>query len=129
MNDQETRDLLTVIFEYSYLHDDWTCLLVEAFDGVTARQAAWQPGPELMGIWDIVLHLAAWNENIIERIESGEKSRPKEGAWPPKPQLQGDEEWQAARDRMWKSIAALRELVSPPRAAPACAALRAASDR
>src|SRR6185369_15078626 len=97
MTDQETRELLSTAFEYSYLHDDWVYPLSDGLEGISAEQAAWRPGPELMGIWDIVLHVAVWNENIIERIETGEKARPSEGAWPARAPSLTDEEWERAR--------------------------------
>jgi hypothetical protein len=111
MTEQEIRDLLLINFEYSHQHDDWVYPLADALDGITAEQAAWKPGPGLMGIWDIVLHVAAWNENIIERIETGQKARPSEGAWPPKPDSLTEANWEAAKTRLWASIAALRKLI------------------
>lgn len=111
MTEQEVRDLLRVGLDYSYLHDDWSEPLTQALEGINAEQAAWRPGPELMGIWDIALHLAVWNENIVERIETGERAHPREGAWPPRTESLGEADWEAAKSRLWHSIEALGNLI------------------
>lgn len=111
LNESETRELLQIEFEYSFLHDDWVFPLTDALDGITADQAAWRPGTDLMGIWDIVLHIAVWNENIIERIQTGERAHPKEGAWPPLPDVLSEETWDAAKARLWKSVDDLKHLI------------------
>jgi hypothetical protein len=111
LNEHETRELLKVGLEYSYLHEDWVHPLREVLEGLSAKQAAWMPGEQMKGVWDIVLHLTAWNCNIIERIETGEKARPKEGAWPPMPEVKSEEAWAAAQSDLWASVVALTALV------------------
>jgi hypothetical protein len=102
--------------DYSYLHEDWVNPLAEALEGVTAEQAAWRPGPQEKGIWDIVLHLAVWNENIVERMRTGEKARPAEGAWPPLPAALDEQSWLQAKRRLWDSLDGLRNYLGslPP---------------
>lgn len=111
MTEQEVLDLLLVTFEYTHTHDDWSNPLAETLEGITAEQAAWRPGPELMGIWDIVLHVATWNDNIIERIETGQNAHPKEGAWPPKPDVLDEAEWSKAKERLFESVATLTKFI------------------
>lgn len=111
LSETEVRDLLRVNFEYSYLHDDWVEPLGRALKGVTAEQAAWRPNSNAMGIWDIVLHVAVWNENIVERIETGEQAHPLEGAWPPLPDARTEQAWEASKSRLWKSIERLESLI------------------
>jgi hypothetical protein len=111
MTEQEIRELLLVVLEYSYEHDDWSHPLDDALAGVTAEQASWRPGGDAMGIWDIVLHLAVWNENIIERIKTGEKVRPKEGAWPPRPDVARESDWDSAKSRLRASLDLLRSFI------------------
>ncbi len=112
LDDQELRELIRINFEYSYLHDDWVFPLEDALEGLTAEQAAWRPpSEEAMGIWDIVLHLATWNRNIIERIETGENAHPTGGAWPARPEELGEREWDGAKAELWDSIAALKGLI------------------
>lgn len=111
MNEQQIRELLAVAFEYSYLHEDWSNPLDQTLEGITAEQAAWRASPESMGIWDMVLHLAAWNENIIERIQTGENTHPTEGAWPPKPDVPDEHEWEAAKARLLASLDGVKNLI------------------
>ena len=100
------RDVLTA-FDYSYLHEDWVYPLADALAGVTAQEAAWRPAPDGKGIWDIVLHMAVWTENIIERMRSGERVSPAEGAWPPPPAVLDEAAWEEAQRRLWDALAAL----------------------
>lgn len=107
-----TKDELLIGFEYSHLQDSWVNPLSEALDGITAEEALWRPGPRLKGIWDIVLHVAVWNENIVERIEKGQPVRPQEGPWPPPPDAPNEAAWERAKERLWDSLASMRKLIS-----------------
>ncbi len=122
MNEQAVRSDLLIAFEYSYLHDDWVYPLADALSGVTAAEAAWRPGPNLKGIWDIVLHMAVLTENIVERMRSGEDAHPAEGAWPTvptaplvravgPPAVPDEAAWEAAQRRLWDALAALRAYI------------------
>lgn len=111
MDDSSVRGLLVTLLDYSCVHDDWSHPLDDALAGLTAEQAEWRPGPNLMGVWDIVLHLANWNENMVSRVETGEISRPKEGAWPPMPPERTEAQWEAAKNRLRISLRSLRDLV------------------
>lgn len=111
MNEQELRELLLIGLDYSTVHDDWVEPVEAALEGVTPEQAQWAP-VDGKGIWDIVLHLALWNENIIERVTTGEKAYPADREpWPPVPEPATEEAWQAAKDRLRKSIADVRALI------------------
>jgi hypothetical protein len=105
------RDIL-VAFEYCHLHDSWVTPLSEALDGITAAHAAVRPAPDSRSIWEIVLHLAVWNENIVHRMRWREQkmpfARPPEGAWPPLPATLDEPAWQAAQQRLYDSLAAIR---------------------
>jgi hypothetical protein len=107
-----------VAFDYSYLHEDWVYPLADALAGVTAEDAAWRPGTDVKGIWDIVLHMAVWTENIVLRKRSGDPVRPEEGAWPPLPPVPDEAAWEAAQSRLWDALAALRAQIEgdPPAA-------------
>ena len=45
--------------------------LMEILDGIDARTAAARPLPKAHSIWELVLHLAAW-ENVVARRMDGE---------------------------------------------------------
>lgn len=110
MIDKVRQDVATA-FEYSYLHDDWVCPLQEALEGVAVEQALWSASPSGGCIWEIVLHLAVWNEVMVKRIESGVNEPPTDGAWPALPNDKNGDGWQAAQKRLWKSLGALQQLI------------------
>jgi len=112
MNQEALRKDVLVAFEYSYLHDDWVNPLEEALDGVTYVEALWSPGPDSMNIWRIVLHLAVWNENMVQRIETGEASKPDEGAWPPLPVVQDESTWTDSKQRLRNAEESLRSTIA-----------------
>jgi hypothetical protein len=47
--------------------------LKQAIKGVTARQAAWRPGPGRHNIWEVTLHAAYWKYAVRRRIEGGKR--------------------------------------------------------
>lgn len=110
MTEKLRQDLVTA-FEYCYLHDDWVYPLQEAVEGVTVEQALWKATPDGKCIWDIVLHMAVWNENIVERVETGENVRPQEGAWPELPTSPNEDCWHLAQKRLWKSLGAVQHML------------------
>jgi uncharacterized damage-inducible protein DinB len=55
----------------------------EVLAGVTAAQAAAHPLDNAHSIWEIVLHLAAWDGVVRRRIEGESIGNPDEGDWPP----------------------------------------------
>lgn len=104
-----------IAFEYAYKEEDWVFPLADALAGVTAEEALWKPDPddpEQTCIWQIVLHVAVWNENIVERM--GQRTRnepmghPSEGAWPPLPNTLDEAAWEASKQRLWQSLTTLR---------------------
>jgi hypothetical protein len=110
MEEERLRADLLTAFEYCYQHEDWVTPLEEALEGITAGQAMLRPSGVEKGIWDIVLHLAVWNENIVERIETGGQSPRDEGAWPEPPDFE-PESWKLAQDRLWRSLDRIREML------------------
>ena len=71
--------------------------LRQAIKGVTAKKAAWRPGPSRHNIWEEVLHAAYWKYMARRRLQDGkrtsfvlkggnffarpEKGKETEGAW------------------------------------------------
>jgi hypothetical protein len=108
MDDDILRNTLLTTFDYSYRHDDWVNPLVEALDGVDVEQALWKPRPELKCIWEIVLHMAVWTENMVQRIQGPRDARPSEGAWPGLPANPDAGAWSEATYRLWRALDTLR---------------------
>ena len=121
------RDVL-VAFQYAHNEDDWVFPLADALAGVTAQEAAWRPAapPDARCIWEIVLHMTAWTDNIVQRMAQRMRSeppgRPPEGDWPPLPVVLDDAAWEDAQRRLWDALAALRAHieVTPPAALLDC---------
>jgi uncharacterized damage-inducible protein DinB len=66
----------------------------EALKGVTAAQAAQKPVPKAHSIWELVLHIAAW-ENAVKKWMSGDPSF----------EVSDEENWRKLKDKSeaaWK---------------------------
>jgi len=79
VTEETVKSIVKTAFEYSYLHDSWVHPLSEALEGLNAEQACWRSCDQCKSIWDIVLHLAVWNENIVQRVQTGAAVSPVEG--------------------------------------------------
>ncbi len=106
---------MLLAFKYAHNEDDWVFPLASALAGVTASEAAWKPDPadpDLRCIWQIVLHMTVWTENIVQRMAQrmrGEPpGKPPEGAWPPLPAALNEAAWEETQRRLWDALAALR---------------------
>ena len=49
---------------------------------VTAADAARQPGAGAHSIWELVLHMRAWTDEVARRLTEGNPRLPDEGDWP-----------------------------------------------
>src|SRR3984893_16201853 len=47
--------------------------LKQSIRGVTAKQAAWRPGPGRHNIWELTVHAAYWKYAVRRRIEGGKR--------------------------------------------------------
>ena len=95
------RDLL-LAFEYAHNEGNWVFPLADALAAVTAQKALWSPDPNAplqRCIWQIVLHMTVWTENIVERMAQRTRDEPMghphEGAWPPLPNPHDEVAWEA----------------------------------
>jgi hypothetical protein len=111
MEPDAVKEHLLIAFRYAHDEEDWVTPLSEALDGVTLEEALWRPVPVAKCIWEIVLHMAVWTDNIVERIRRGEYCRPAEGAWPPLPPQQDAEAWENARLRLQTALSDLRAFI------------------
>lgn len=67
--------------------------------GVTAEQAAAHPIPRAHSIWEIVLHMASWQREILRRLRTGEVREPEDGDWPAAPEPT-EEAWRSTLARL-----------------------------
>ena len=52
---------------------------------VTVTEAARHPGGQAHRIWELVLHMRAWTNEVQRRLVEGTPGLPDEGDWPPVP--------------------------------------------
>ena len=107
MQPEVVKEHILIAFQYAHYEEDWVTPLSEALDGVTVQEALWRPVPDAKCIWEIVLHMAVWTDNIIERIQTGKHTRPSEGAWPPLPPQPDGEAWEGAKLRLERALSDL----------------------
>jgi uncharacterized damage-inducible protein DinB len=97
------NEIERVIEELSDVHDGnaWHGpSLTECLEGLSAEQAAARPIATAHSIWEIVNHIAGW-ENIWRRRFRGDPnaSEPEEGDFPPVTEV-NDEAWNATVTRL-----------------------------
>lgn len=57
---------------------------------IDAATAARRPGGDAHGIWELVLHMRAWTNEVARRLAEGNPRLPDEGDWPPVPEPTAD---------------------------------------
>lgn len=56
--------------------------VIAALSGVTTQQAVAHPIPQAHSIWQIVLHLISWKNEVRRRLGGADPAPPIEGDWP-----------------------------------------------
>jgi len=85
--------------------------LKEILAGVSADQAARRPVPTAHSIWEIVLHIAAWDGVVCDRLHGNYLSDPAEGDWPAAAETT-DEAWAAALEALGANHLKLRKAIA-----------------
>lgn len=85
--------------------------VLEALEGITAAQAARRPIPEAHSIWEIVLHIATWND-VVRRRALGEKVDVSDAEDWPAVTATDEESWTRAKSRLDAAHRALLELLA-----------------
>jgi len=67
-------------------------------EGISAAQASRRMGTA-HSIWEIVLHIAGWTQEVTRRLQGGEAGDPADGDWPAVADV-SDAAWQDARRRL-----------------------------
>ena len=88
--------------------------LSSILEGVGHAQAAAKPIKAAHSIWELVLHIAAWKNEVRRRLSGAPAAEPLGGDWPAVGELSAAA-WQQARDHLELSH---RLLVSAVRALP-----------
>lgn len=70
----KTAKLVLTLLDEGYQKKTWHGPnLRQSLKGVSARQAAWRPGPGRHNIWEVALHAAYWKYAVRRRIEGGKR--------------------------------------------------------
>ncbi|MGA2428330.1 MAG: DinB family protein [Candidatus Acidiferrum sp.] len=71
----KSTHLILILLDEAYEKRTWHGPnLRQAIRGVTAKQAAWRPGPGRHNIWEETLHAAYWKYAVRRRIEGGKRN-------------------------------------------------------
>ena len=66
----DSSKLVLALLDEAYEKKTWHGPnLKQSIKGVTAKQAAWRPGPGRHNIWEVTLHAAYWKYALRRRIE------------------------------------------------------------
>jgi hypothetical protein len=69
-----TAELVLALLDEAYEKKTWHGPnLKQSIKGVTAKQAAWRPGPGRHNIWEVMLHAAYWKYAVRRKIEGGRR--------------------------------------------------------
>ena len=70
----DSAKVLLALFDEAYEKKTWHGPnLKQSIKGVSARQAAWRPGPSRHNIWEVMLHAAYWKYALRRKIEGGKR--------------------------------------------------------
>jgi uncharacterized damage-inducible protein DinB len=109
------NEISRIIDELSREHDGdpWHgSPLLHILAGITPAQAVDHPLPAAHSIWELVLHMTAWKNEVRRRLSGAPAALPEEGDWPEVGEP-SDERWREARAGLQRAhtdlIAAVRE--------------------
>jgi uncharacterized damage-inducible protein DinB len=111
--------------EREYDGDPWHgSPLVAILDDVSASQAGAKPVAGAHSIWELILHVTAWKNEVRLRLSGAPAGEPKEGDWPEVGEP-SDERWHAALERLRR---AHRDLLADIQSLPEAKLLAPTSD-
>ncbi len=83
--------------ERSFRGDPWFGSSVTGvLAGVSAAVAAGHPIAGAHSIWELVLHMTGWKQEVRSRLEGGLAGEPVPGDWPAQPQQPTESAWREA---------------------------------
>ena len=96
----------------AYIGDPWTDVaLVDLLDGLTYERVAAKPIPDAHSIWEIVLHLTATQELIVDLVRGDSRPLEPGDEWPPVGEVT-EEAWAEVAERFRAGEAVVRGAVS-----------------
>lgn len=85
--------------------------VMEIIEGITPGQAAAQPIAGAHSIWELVLHIAAWEHAIVRRLSGDRAELPMEENWPTVTATD-EEAWERTRHMLTQGHLELRSAVA-----------------
>ena len=85
--------------------------VLEIVEGITSLQAADRPFEGTHSIWELVLHIAAWEQAIVRRLSGDRAQLPTEEDWPPVTATT-DEAWEQTRHMLRQGHHELRAAIA-----------------
>jgi uncharacterized damage-inducible protein DinB len=85
--------------------------VMEIIEGITSRQAATHPFQETHSIWELVLHIAAWEHAIVRRLSGDRAQLSTAEDWPPVTETT-EEAWEATRHMLNQGHHELRSAIA-----------------
>ena len=83
----------------------------EILAGVTAAQAAAKPLPSAHSIWELVLHIVAWEDVFLRRLTGEPLNEPEEGDFPPVTEA-SEAAWQQSLNKFDETHRRLLEIIA-----------------
>lgn len=112
----KTTGVILALVDEAYERRTWHGPnLRQAIRGVSAKQAAWRPGPRRHNIWEVTLHAAYWKYAVRRRIEGGKRGSfivKGSNFFPrPEPGKLGEAAWQADKNLLDREHRALQKTI------------------
>jgi uncharacterized damage-inducible protein DinB len=107
-------EIQTIIDELKIIHDGdpWHGpSMKEVLSGVSAEQAAAKPLANAHSIWEITLHVAAWEGVMVRRLAGVQMNEPEEGDFPAVTDV-SEEAWRRTLNRLDEEHRRLIEAVA-----------------
>jgi len=103
---------LATLLRKGYASDPWHGpATADLLGDVPFAAAAARPVPDGHGIWEIVLHMTAWQREVVRRLGGAEPQEPEDGDWPAPP-VPDQGSWDHARAELGASLEELATAVS-----------------
>lgn len=110
-----TKPLLLKLLDFRHDQDVGFAPLSRAVDGVSAQQACWRPNDQSHSIWELVNHIAYWNEYVLNRMSGSSDSNTtvdNEETFR-HPEVSGDDSaWNMSVERTMRAFTQLRKTVN-----------------
>ena len=75
--------------------------------GLPAAQATLRPAGSNHSVWELVLHMSAWAEEVRRRLAGHSLGEPLDGDWPPVPKTATESAWASALLQLERAHGAL----------------------